>query len=100
MTQGLVSVFLRERLCVSIIWGANLRGFEEPEVDSIGWGSECNVLSKPAVRECLRVDSSIGWGSGFGFFGEGGEWGGMIAFVIIEDENESEIELKMKNENE
>ena len=70
-------------------------------MDSIGWGSECNALSAPAVRECLTVDSSIGWGSGFGFFGEGGEWGGMIAFVTI-DENESEIEMSIniKNENE
>ena len=41
------------------------------------------------------MDSSIGWGSGFGFFGEGGEWGGMIAFVRI-DPNESEMEMKMK----
>ena len=71
-------------------------------MDSIGCGSECNVLSPPAVRECLTVDSSIGWGSGFGFLGEGGEWGGMVAFVRI-DKIESEIETNMvikSNENE
>ena len=68
-------------------------------MDSIGCGSERNVLSAPAVRECLTVDSSIGWGSGFGFFGEGGYWGGMIAFVTI-DENESDIGMKMEIEDE
>lgn len=57
------------------------------------------MLSAPAVRECLKVDSSIGWGSGFGFVGEGGEWGGMIVFVTI-DESENESENESKNENE
>lgn len=38
--QGLVSVFLRERLWVSMIWGANLRGgFGECEADSVGCGT-------------------------------------------------------------
>ena len=51
VTQGVVSVFLRDRLCVSMIWGANLGGFEggccggfveeeeEDDDDSIGCGS-------------------------------------------------------------
>ncbi len=63
---------------MSMIWGANLRGFEEAEVDSIGCGSErlpepepeteadviesgelsCDVLSLPGLRECLILVST------------------------------------------
>ena len=66
VTPGLVSVFRRERLWVSRIWGAKRRGFGESEVDSIGCGSgrlpdvvgdsgewSCGVLAVLALRECL-----------------------------------------------
>ncbi len=66
---------------MSMIWGANLRGLEEAEVDSIGCGSErlsgpepeteadvtesgelsCDVLSLLELRECL-IFVSTGWG--------------------------------------
>ncbi len=71
--QGLVSVFLRDRRCVSMIWGANRRGFGEEDVESIGWGNgrlldvresgdgSCGVLSLLGLRECL-IFVSTGWG--------------------------------------
>ena len=72
VTLGVVSVFLRDRLCVSTIWGANRRGFGELEVeeDSIGCGSgrlpdvtvsgegSCDVLSLLELRECLMLVST------------------------------------------
>ena len=85
VTQGLVSVFLRERLWVSMIWGANLGGLGVSVMDSIGCASErlpapapapapeaeadviesgewsCDVLSLLELRECLIVVST-GWG--------------------------------------
>lgn len=87
VTQGLVSVFLRERLWVSMICGANLRGLGVSVLDSIGCASErlpapapdpapepeaeddviasgewsCDVLSLLELREYLIVVST-GWG--------------------------------------
>ena len=81
VTQGVMSVFLRDRLCVSSIWGANLLGFGElgespAEVEnSIGCGTSagavaclldvreseewsCDVLSLLELRECLTLVST------------------------------------------
>lgn len=89
-----------------MIWGANLRGFGDSEVDSIGcdnellpvlepefdvidgeWEGElCDVLSLLALRECL-IFVSTGWGKArrcFVAFGARSAEGGSLLNIVVD----------------